>query len=561
MARGRLKYIAQNILGAGSVTEQASQRWRLRLIQIALLFTVVGILIRFVDLAFTSKEQIPAVLQIKEEFSIRRKDIVDRNGALLATNIPSASLYAHPQKIINCKETASQLANVLGGVSLVIEIKLCSKQSFIWLKRHVTPQEQQAVHNLGIPGLYFSPDERRFYPQGNLFSHIIGYVDIDSNGIAGLERSYNEDVQSKIITTTLDVNVQDVVREELQSSIDTHKASGGSGIVMNANTGEIVAMVSLPDFDPHHLIDKNATNMFNKATLGVQEMGSVFKVFTVAMALDSNKVTLNDSFDVSKPVKIGRFTIHDYKGKGGNLLVHEILMYSSNLGALQIAKRVGVIEQKEYFKKLGFFSQVEMDLPEIGKPIYPQRQWNEANLMTASYGHGIAVSPLHVVQAMSAVVNGGLLSVPVLVKSGKDGRRNVDQNVDHKSRKRIFKAQTSEIMKKLLRLTVKEGRVRKANIEEYLVGGKTGTPELLVNGKYSHKLNTAVFVGAFPIDKPEYVVFVAVEDPKPNEINGGYATGGMIAAPLGGAIIRRVGPLLGLPHQNPRVQESSSGVE
>jgi len=513
-------------------------------------FAFIAIILRLLDLSFVNIEEIDLAhkKQLHSEHIVSRADIVDRNNTLLASNIKTASVYVHPKQLIDKKGAANSLANIKIGLNEKDLVnKLTSKKDFVWIKRHITPNEQQLIHDLGIPGIYFAKDERRVYPHENLFSHALGYVNIDGMGIAGIELLYNSELigsssELKSVELSLDVRVQSILHSEIKNAIDLHSAIGGSGIVMNVNTGEILAMASLPDFNPHNLNATKGNNLFNQMALGTYEMGSTFKPLTIAMGLDSNRISVNNAFDVSKPLKIGRFQINDYKGKGGFLSVPEILMYSSNLGVAQIAKIIGAKSQRDYLRRFGMLSEISENIPERVKPIFPnERKWSEASLITISYGHGIAVTGIHLAQAMAAVVNGGLLYKPTFIK------QNDPKNIECK---RVIKESTSHTMRKLLRLSVEGGSAKKANIEGLIVGAKTGTAEKNHNGRYNKKLNIALFAGAFPMNKPEYLVIIMIDEAKPNSINHGYTTGGMIAAPVGGNVIKRMAQVLGIVYQD-----------
>ena len=392
---------------------------------------------------------------------------------------------------------------------------------------------------------FFTEDEKRIYPHENLFAHVLGYVNIDGKGSAGIERLYDDKLTSdytKNLQLSLDVRVQNILHSELKKAVSMHYAAGGAGLVVDANNGEILAMVSLPDFNPHHLKGVKSNQLFNKIALGAYEMGSTLKPFTVAIGLDTQTIKINDAFDVSRPLKVGRFFINDYKGKGGYLTVPEILMYSSNLGVSQIARTFGVKTQKEYLEKFGFLSPVNIGIPETAKPIFPKHsKWSDASLVTISYGHGLAITGVHLAQAMSSLVNGGMYYQPTFIKY--DG-------VDDLFCKRVIKERTSLMMRKLLRLNVASGSAKKAEVNGFLVGGKTGTAEKNKNGRYNKKLNLSLFVGAFPMNDPQYVVLVMLDEAKKNEVNRGYITGGMVAAPIAGNIITRISQVLGLAQQN-----------
>ena len=409
------------------------------------------------------------------------------------------------------------------------------------------------MHNLGIPGIHFINDQKRIYPQKNLFSHIVGLVDIDNNGISGLESFFDDHLKNisntKDIQTSLDTRVQYIVKQELNDAIKLHDAIGGTAIVMDVNSGEIISSVSLPDFNPHDTKNVHNKKLFNQATLGVYEMGSVLKSLTLAIGIDSGGISLNDSFDVSTPIKIGNYSIGDYRGgKGGLLSVPEILMYSSNIGVSHIIQGVGITKQKEYFKKLGMLSKIHIEVPEKSSPLFPSdKRWKELRSITMSYGHGISMTPVHLIQTFSTIVNNGIFRKATIIKNKEEHG------------KQIFKPSTSILMNKILRLSATKGFAKKANSDQYLVGAKTGTAEKIVNGKYHKKLNIALCVAAFPMNNPKYSILILVDEPKQNKINHGFATGGMIAAPIIHKIVTKIAPILGVApinHDDPKITKA-----
>jgi cell division protein FtsI (penicillin-binding protein 3) len=514
-------------------------------------FAYLVLIIRLFDISLSSREDIKissaANKSIDGNFYIQRAGIVDRNGNLLAVNIPTASLYADPRKITDKDTTAKKLCGLFAKHDCnLLKNNLNSDKTFIWIKRHLTPKEQQQLHNLGLPGLAFIRDEKRVYPHGNLFSHILGYVDIDGNGIAGIECYFNDKLNAepdKRLTLSVDSRVQQVLRDEILHQIKNHNAIGGSGIVMNVKNGEILAMVSLPDFDPHQPSKATDRQRFNQATLGTYEMGSTFKLLTAAMGIDSRYISVNDSFNTDAVIKIGNKQISNYRGHGGILSVPEILMYSSNIGTAQIAMKIGTKQQRKYLETLGLLSTSEIELPEKASPLYPPKKlWTQASLITISYGHGISETPLHLARAFGAIVNDGNLIKPTLLKV---------LNTDKVEYTNVISSKSSMTMKKLLRLVVTDGFGRKANAEGYLVGGKTGTAEKINGRSYNKKANIASFIGAFPIDDPEYAVLVLIDEATPNSANAGFTTGGMLAAPVAGSVISQIGPILGVKPRDP----------
>lgn len=472
-----------------------------------------------------------------------RREIIDRNGELIAVNLATASVYVDARIVLSPAESAKKLHKLLPELSYEnLLAKLTSGKRFVWIKRNITPKEQYAINALGIPGLYFQKEEKRIYPQGNLFAHVLGYVGLDGKGLAGIEKTFDTKLNVKDagdqtpLQLSLDVRVQGVLHEELGRYMQEFKASGAAGVVMDVHTGEIIAMASLPDFDPHDPGNVPENAKFNRITLGVYEMGSTFKTFNTAMALDAGVVSLRSGYDTSEPIKIGRFRIRDFHGKNRWLSVPEIFMYSSNIGSAKMALDVGAEVQQYFMKQLGMLTSVPVELPEVGRPLYPH-QWKEASTVTISYGHGIAVTPLHAVSGMSAMVNGGIKYTPTLLKH-KDG-----ENVNGVS---VISTKTSSQIRQLLRLVVQRGTGSKADAEGYMIGGKTGTSEKNEKGKYNKAALLSSFIGAFPMYNPEYVVFAMLDDPVGTRATGGYATGGQVAAPVIKDVVTRIGPLLGV---------------
>jgi cell division protein FtsI (penicillin-binding protein 3) len=474
---------------------------------------------------------------------IARADIVDRNGSLLASSLPTHSLYMEPWSMIDPEESALALAAALPDLDPHRLLRLAtSGKKFAWVRRNLTPEQVHAVNRLGIPGLGFRREEQRVYPQGRLFAHAVGFTDVDNEGLAGLEKSVGEELQARAggmnepLTLSLDIRVQHALKDALDSAMTAHRAVGAAGIVMDATNGELLALVSLPSFDPNAPEQDGPNARFNRATLGTYELGSTFKAFTAAMALDLGAAEVGDSYDATKPLKVSRFSIRDSHPENRWLTVPEVLAYSSNIGAARMALDVGSERQQAFYKTLGMLEPMALELPERGRPIMPQR-WNDLTTMTIGFGHGIAVTPLHMASGFAAMVNGGFKVTPTLLKG--------DGEVAEK-RQRVISAETSAIMRKLLYLVVAEGTGKKAGAPGYLVGGKTGTAEKAIDGRYERKTLISTFVGAFPIDQPRYVVLAMLDEPKGNKATHGFATAGWTAAPVVGRVIERIGPLLGV---------------
>ena len=489
-----------------------------------------------------------------------RADIVDRNGKLLATTLDSPSVYANPKQILDPADATRKLVKAFPSLnSDEIYAKLTSGKSFVYIKRHLTPREQYEVNQLGIAGVQFQHEERRVYPDGKLTAHVVGYTGIDNSGFAGVERGLDDALKERRdpLQLSLDLRIQYVLREELQRVIDDFTAKGAAGLIMDVNTGEVLAMVSLPDFDPNHpgALDPDhpglsfADRMFNRDTLGVYELGSIFKIFTVAMAVDYGTSTLTSTYDASHPIHIGRFSIGDYHGKHRVLSVPEILMYSSNIGAAKIAMAAGGQRQREFLSRLGLLKAPKIEVSEVGSPHFPGK-WRDVNVMTIAFGHGISVTPLSFATGAAALVNGGILRQATLVKQPPGYAPQGQQ---------VISAKTSEQMRKLMRLVVEHGTGTMAAAPGYVVGGKTGTADKVSGRHYAETRLLSSLVGVFPITDPKYLTLIMVDEPHPNKQSHGYATGGWTAAPATSRVIQRIAPLLGVEpvdEASPEVQRA-----
>ena len=504
-----------------------------------LLFAFGAIGVRLVDVSLMQAAREPRAAHAPrvQELRMDRANVVDRNGVLLATNLATASLFANPRKVIDPDETARQLAAALPELREAEVVRqLKSNRSFVWLRRNLTPRQQWRVISLGLPGIDFHSAETRVYPNGSLAAHILGFVDIDNRGLAGVEERFDTTLRDNTapLQLTIDMRIQHILRSELLHAKNEFNALGATGIVLDARSGEVVAMTSLPDFDPNDGGNAKDDQRFNRATLGVYELGSTFKIFTAAMALDYGIVTMRDGYDASKPIKISRFTIRDYHGKRRWLSVPEIFMYSSNIGAAKMAEDVGGVAQREFLGRLGMLRPASIELPEVGAPMVPS-PWRPINTLTIGFGHGLAVSPLQLASGVAAMVNGGVVRRPTLIRS--------DSNTPPQG-KRIISERTSREVRRLMRLVVKSGTGRKASADGYIVGGKTGTADKAKRGGYSRRALISSFVGAFPMTEPRYVVLATLDEPQGNKNTHGYATGGWVAAPVVRRVIERAAPLL-----------------
>ncbi|TDI66695.1 MAG: penicillin-binding protein 2 [Alphaproteobacteria bacterium] len=505
----------------------------------AVAFAAIAFRLADVSVIKTAGEPGVAAAAPARAFTAGRADIVDRNGVILATSLNTASLYANPRHVLDAREAARKLSRVLPELrAAVLLSKLTSGRSFVWIKRHLTPRQHNSVLRQGIPGLYFQREERRIYPQGRLFSHLLGFAGTDGIGLAGVEKKFNDSLRAgaKPLVLSVDTRIQHILAQELAAAVGEFRAAGGTGLVMDTDTGEIIAMASLPDFDPNVPHRSPAKALFNRATLGVYEMGSTFKIFTFAMALDSGAVRMSGGFDASKPIRVARFRITDYHGKNRWLSVPEIFMYSSNIGAAKMSLALGTRGQRDYLGRLGLLTPASVEVPEVGAPLLPS-PWREINTMTIGYGHGIAVSPVQLIEAVATVVNGGIrYRATVLKPLGDQPAKG----------RRVLKRRTSREIRKLLRLVVTGGTGRQAHAPGYLVGGKTGTADKSGARGYRNKALLSSFVGVFPITAPRYVVLVMIDEPRGNKRTFGYATGGWVAAPAVSRFITRAGLLLGV---------------
>lgn len=480
-----------------------------------------------------------------------RPDIRDRNGVLLATDIRAPSLYAEPHRILDVDEAIELLtAAVPEFTAAGLRTKLTSDRRFVWLKRELTPQQRDTIHNFGLPGIGFIEENRRFYPSGRLTSHVVGHVNIDNAGIAGIEKhldslgladlheaGFARTQEQAPVTLSLDVRVQHALRDEISKAMDTFEAKAGAGIVMNVNTGEVLALVSMPDYDPNEPETALEKDAINRITAGVYELGSTFKAFTVAMALDSGEADFETTYDARTPIRIASFTINDFHAQRRILTLPEVFLHSSNIGTARMALAAGVERHKAFMEKLGFFERPHIELPESAEPLTPRR-WGDLASMTISFGHGFSVAPIQAAVAGSALMNGGRLIQPTFFPRTREQAMAFSRQV--------IRPRTSEMMRELFRMNVDEGTAKKAFVKGYRVGGKTGTAEKVVNGRYSKTKLLTSFIGAFPTDDPQYLMLLMLDEPQGNEQTYGYRTSGWNAVPTAGKVIARIAPLLGV---------------
>lgn len=513
-------------------------RTRIKIVRSICLFLFALVIIRVGDLSLLQSPQEPIndYAITKAEGVFERGDIVDRNGVLLATTLQVASLYADPTLVDNKAYIANELSRIL-KIDNPLH-KLEKKGRFVWIKRGITPDEHYAINALGSPGLAFRTETRRFYPQGRKSAHLVGYTSIDGKGLSGIELEYNDHLQKGLepLQLNMDVRVQHALAKSLKSQMDNFKAKAATGGVIDIETGDIIAAVSLPDFDPHHAGKATDNERLNRFALGVYEMGSTFKLFSTAAYIQETGKGFSKTFDAREPLKEGRFTINDFHAEKRVLTLPEVFIHSSNIGSALMGRGIGSDALQAFYRDLGLFDRIDTDFPALGRPLTPKK-WRDINTLTTSYGHGIAVSPLHVLKATATIVNGG--TVPQL----SFAKRPVDIN---QLQSRVLSASTAHKMRQLLRLNVTHGSGQNADVAGYMVGGKTGTSEKPVKGGYDKNKLLSSFIGVFPAHEPRYAVLAILDEPKGNKKSFGYATGGWTAAPVVGDVISDMTRVLGM---------------
>jgi cell division protein FtsI (penicillin-binding protein 3) len=490
--------------------------------------------------------------QTRDLITASRPPILDRNGLELAVDIRVPSLFAEPRRIIDVEEAAQAIHSVLPDINIDwLRQRLTGDKGFVWIKRELTPAIQERIMQLGIPGLDFVTESKRFYPGGTESSHILGAVNIDNQGIAGIEKEMdNEGVallqsiglargnQLEPVNLSVDLRVQHVMHDVLTDALTRYRAVAASGVMMDIKTGEIMGLVSLPDFDPNNPVTALEKESFNRITAGIYELGSSMKSVTIAGALDSGRVKITDSVDARFGVRFGRFTIDDFHGKHRVLTVPEVYKYSSNIGAIKIMQQWGKDDFRAFLTKLHFDEPEPLELPEKRDPVVPKK-FSEIVAATASFGHGLSVSPMHMLRAMAAFANDGMMVKPTIYKTTLAEAQ--------KSYERIVSEQTSQEMRYIMRLNALEGSGTRMDklAAGYRVGGKTGTAEKVVNGRYAVGANFNVFASVFPLDNPRYAMVVMVDDPKAENAQSG-TTSGWNAGEATGRIVQRVAPMLGI---------------
>ncbi len=489
----------------------------------------------------------------------QRADIVDRNGAVLATNLATTALYAQPPLMVDPEKAANDLADLFPDLDRkrLVSDFTGGKRKFLWVKKKLSPEQRQQVHDLGEPGLLFGPREMRLYPNGRLAAHILGGASFGKEGVssaevigvAGVEKQFDDLLRSPeldggALELSIDLTAQSTLRHVLSGGMKLMRAKGAAAVLMDVHSGEILSMASLPDFDPNNRPlppvagDPSQSPLFNRAAQGVYELGSTFKLFAAAASLERGLVDLDTMIDTTGPMRYGRFRIRDFHNLGPELSVRDVIVKSSNVGTARMALAAGGSVQKAILDDLGFFKPVPVELGEAGnaQPLFPAK-WSEISTMTISYGHGIAATPLHLAAAYCTLVNGGFSVSPTLLK----------QNGVRPDREQVISAKTSDQMREMLRLVVVRGTASMGEVEGYEVGGKTGTankPD--PKGGYYDDRVIATFAGAFPMSDPKYVLVVTLDEPSIDAYGEERRTAGWTAVPVAAEIIARVAPLLGL---------------
>jgi cell division protein FtsI (penicillin-binding protein 3) len=546
---GRVKATARDLFS----TRLDKSGGRIRMIALAMIAAYAGIAVKLVALGLSHDP--PQTLKVAADQAVSgaRPDLLDRNGEILATDVKTMSVFAEPRRIIDKDEAVELITAVLPDVDAKeLRERLGSKKGFVWVKRQVTEKEQEEIFHLGLPGVGFLPENKRVYPNGPLGAHVIGFVDKDNIGIAGMEKYLDQQSLTdphvagftvdpdalKPVRLSLDLKATHALRDELAAGIERYRAKAAAGAIIDVDTGEIVALESLPDFDPNDPGDVKDPQKINRVNVGVYEMGSTFKALSVAMALESGKVNLNSRIDARDSLRYGRFTIHDFHATHRVLTVPEVFTHSSNIGAARMALMVGVEGHQAFLKKMGQLDRLRTELPESAEPLVP-KHWSELNTVTIAFGQGLNVAPIQALMAVAALVNGGNLMTPTFLPRSEAEAAAVSH--------RVVSEQTSESMRYLMRANATHGSATLANIPGYYVGGKTGTADKIVHGHYSPDKVFTTFMAITPADKPKYLYLVMYDEPQGLPEDGGYHTAAHNAGRVAGRLIERVEPLEGTP--------------
>ena len=511
---------------------------RTRIVSICLLLVFGAIGAKGLSVALGGSDPV-ATRATSLEPAPRRADIVDRNGDLLATSVTAYSVFADPRAIGDPALIAEELANVLPDLDVAtITARLSNNErAFAWIERGITPRQRQAVFELGLEGIGFREESRRAYPRGTLAGHVLGYAGADGQGLGGIEYAMDDRLTTDDapLYLSIDANVQFSLEAELSAAVGEYEAEAGAGIVLAAQSGEVLGMASWPPLDPHKAtsLSRQDPALLDRASGAIYELGSVFKPLTVAGALDAGAISPGDRFDVREPLRIRGRQIHDDHPIIGRPTPREIIADSSNIGTVKIAWQMGSRRQQEFFGSLGLFSRSPVELAGSARPLVPER-FDELYSATASYGHGIAVSPIAFASAYASLANAGETIAPTLLLA-PERKRNP---------KRVMAAPTANLVTRMLRDAVVDGTGERAEVGGYRVAGKTGTAEKPIPGGYSETENICSFAAIFPADSPEYVVLIVLDSPKAGADRG--RTAAWNAAPTAGRVIERIAPILGV---------------
>jgi len=545
------------LLDGGRVSRSNLTKARIRWVIVALLLVFATVTGRLIQIGATITDSSIDGVE-RDVITATRPALLDRNGLEMAVDIRVPSLFAEPRRIVDVEEAVTKLRTVLPELDEAwLRNKLTGDKGFVWIKRELTPAIEERIFQLGIPGLEFVTESKRFYPSGSEASHILGGVNIDNQGTMGIEKHMDDEDLALLqqlgiardealtpVSLSIDLRVQHAMYEQLADSLTRYQAIAASGVMLDVRTGEVLGMVSLPDYDPNDPGSINAeyrglkNQRFNRITSGIYELGSTMKTVTMAAALDSGKVHLSDTFDARFGVRFGRFTIDDFHGKHRVLSVPEIYKYSSNIGTIKVMQALGKDEFRAFLSKIGFDKGVSFELPEMREPKIPEK-FSEIVAATAAFGHGLSISPLHMAQAYAGFVNGGSMVPATMMK-----RSEADAAI---LGKQIISPETSSQIRSLMRLNALEGSGTRMNMyaNGYRVGGKTGTAEKVVKGRYATGTNLNVFASGFPLDDPRYVMVIVIDEPKRESPTTG-TTAGWNAGEVTGRIVARVAPMLGI---------------
>lgn len=534
---------------------------RLRLLAVCFVLAFTSIGLRLADMVALGERSSAAGRGGGDEgVELRRAAILDRNGELLATNIVTLSVVGDPERMNDPEATAIALAKTLNGVDAAeLNASFAKGGRFAWVKRQISPAEQAAVLELGLPGVGFELGERRVYPRGRAAAHVLGFVGIDNQGLAGIEHGLDEALVGGSalgkpdVTLSLDLRVQRIVHAATKAGFDRFSAKGACSIVLDVRQREVVSLVSLPDYDPNHPEQASAEARRNHCTGNVYELGSLFKVISAGMALESGEVSLYDRFDASEALKIGRYSINDFRGHKRWLSLPEVFAFSSNIGTVKMTFAAGGAEaQRPFLQSLGLFDRPRLELPETERPLVQER-WPDIVSATVSYGHGISVSPLQFVEAVTTLIGDGRSRRATFLRHAPAKSDDANATAEPEP---IVSAQTIKDLRWLLWLTVDRGTGANGAVQGYMIGGKTGTADKPTGGRrgYDGRAVISSFIGVFPIDDPRYVVLTVLDEPQGDAETYGYRTGGWTAAPVVSRIIAQAGPLLGVPRRSPAIE-------